>query len=247
MKMAATLFRLTLFFILFVIVQSRLYTWPPQTIHLPLPLLFSVVDYGAIGDGRHYDTAAIQEAIDACHSAGGGHVRFPPGTYLTATVYIKSGVYLVVEEGAKILGGTKLEDYPAERRRWYVVLAENATDVGITGGGVIDGHGMKFVKSFGEAKNVMVSWNETGACLGDECRPRLVGFLGSRNVRVWNIHLNEPAYWWCVLHPSFSLSPYLTSSNQLVLFFSLFFFFFAVESPLFHIFLFAYHIFILFI
>ena len=195
--MAATLlFHLTLFFLLFSIVQSRLYTLPPPTNQLPH--LFSVADYGAIGDGQHYDTAAIQAAIDACHSAGGGHVRFPPGTYLTATVFIKSGVYLVVEEGSKILGGTKLEDYPAESSRWYVVLAENATDVGITGGGVIDGHGMKFVKSFGEAKNVMVSWNETGACLGDECRPRLVGFLGSRNVRVWNIHLNEPAYWWCV-------------------------------------------------
>ncbi|RVW46991.1 hypothetical protein CK203_074464 [Vitis vinifera] len=162
----------------------------------PPPHLFSVADYGAIGDGLHYDTAAIQATIDACHSAGGGQIRFPPGTYLTATVYIKSGVYLVVEEGAKILGGTKLEDYPEESRRWYVLLAENATDVGITGGGVIDGHGMKFVKRFEEAKNVMVSWNETGACLGDECRPRLVGFLGCRNVRVWNIRLNEPAYWW---------------------------------------------------
>ncbi|KAJ9695725.1 hypothetical protein PVL29_010950 [Vitis rotundifolia] len=191
--MAATLFHITLFFLLFSIVQSRLYTLPQPTIQLPH--LFSVADFGAIGDGLHYDTAAIQATIDACHSAGGGHVRFPPGTYLTATVYIKSGVYLVVEEGAKILGGTKLEDYPAESRRWYVVLAENATDVGITGGGVIDGHGMKFVKRFEEAKNVMVSWNETGACLGDECRPRLVGFLGCRNVRVWNIRLNEPAYW----------------------------------------------------
>lgn len=111
----------------------------------------------------------------------------------------------MVEEGAKILGGTNLEDYPAESSRWYVVLAENATDVGITGGGAIDGHGMKFVKRFEKEKNVMVSWNETGACLGDECRPRLVGFIGCRNVRVWDIHLNEPAYWWCVLHPSFSI------------------------------------------
>lgn len=206
--MAATLFHITLFFLLFSIVQSRLYTLPQPIIQLPhLPHLFSVADYGAIGDGLHYDTAAIQATIDACHSAGGGQIRFPPGTYLTATVYIKSGVYLVVEEGAKILGGTKLEDYPEESRRWYVLLAENATDVGITGGGVIDGHGMKFVKRFEEAKNVMVSWNETGACLGDECRPRLVGFLGCRNVRVWNIRLNEPAYWWCVLHPlSLSLS-----------------------------------------
>ncbi|GFP89652.1 exo-poly-alpha-d-galacturonosidase [Phtheirospermum japonicum] len=32
-----------------------------------------------------------------------------------------------------------------------------------------------FVKRFDERKNVMVSWNETGACLGDECRPPVGG------------------------------------------------------------------------
>lgn len=71
-------------------------------------------------------------------------------------------------------------------------------DVGITGGGEINGQGLKFVKRFDERKNVMVSWNETGACLGDECRPRLVGFIGCRNVRIWDISFNEPAYWWYV-------------------------------------------------
>lgn len=94
-----------------------------------------------------------------------------------------------------MLGGTKLEDYPKEFNRWYVVLAENVSDVGITGGGVVDGQGLKFVKRFNERKNVMVSWNSTGACLGDECRPRLVGFIGCTNVKVWNVRLSEPAYW----------------------------------------------------
>lgn len=102
---------------------------------------------------------------------------------------------MVIEEGATILGGTKLEDYPRDAEKWYVVVAEDANDVGITGGGVIDGQGLKFVERFDERKNVMVSWNRTGSCYGDECRPRLVGFLGCRNVRVWNITLTDPAYW----------------------------------------------------
>lgn len=88
-----------------------------------------------------------------------------------------------------------MEDYPREAWRWYVVVAENATGVGITGGGVVDGQGLGFVERFDKKKNVMVSWNRTGACLGDECRPRLVGFLGCTNVRVWNVTLREPAYW----------------------------------------------------
>lgn len=165
-------------------------------------LRISVTDYGAFGDGAHYDTPHIQAAIDACSAASGGagvcRVVFPPRTYLTATVFLKSGVVLEVQRGAKILGGTKLEDYPAEASRWYVVLAEDAVDVGITGGGEINGQGLEFVERFDERKNVMLSWNRTGACLGDECRPRLVGFLRCRNVRVWNISLIEPAYWWCV-------------------------------------------------
>jgi hypothetical protein len=45
-------------------------------------------------------------------------------------------------------------------------------------------------------KNVMVSWSATGDCVGDECRPRLVGFIDSKDVRVLDITLNQPAYWW---------------------------------------------------
>lgn len=79
-----------------------------------------------------------------------------------------------------------------------MILAENASDVGITGGGVVDGQGLEFVVKFDQRKNVMVSWNQTGACSGDECRPRLVGFLDSTNVKVWNVTFTQPAYWWLV-------------------------------------------------
>lgn len=164
-------------------------------------LSLSVADYGATGRGRRYDTAAIQSAIDDCASAARRRrrtcqVHFPPGKYLTATLYLKSGVLLDVSRNATILGGTRLQDYPEKQEKWYVILAENAVDVGITGGGEINGQGLEFVQRFDERKNVMVSWNRTGACLGDECRPRLVGFVDCRNVRIWDISFNEPAYWW---------------------------------------------------
>ncbi|KAK2971668.1 hypothetical protein RJ640_019512 [Escallonia rubra] len=173
----------------------------------------SVKTYGAAGDGVQYDTIPIQAAIDACTSASTSttsgrpcHVTFPPGTYLTATLFLKSGVVLDIQQNATVLGGTlesdtrifhrlnttdgrtRLEDYPRNADRWYVVLAEDAAEVGITGGGEINGQGLKFVQRFDERKNVMVSWNRTGSCSGDECRPRLVGFIRSKNCNNTSIH-----------------------------------------------------------
>ena len=37
---------------------------------------FNVKKYGARGNGKKMDSPAIQKAIDACHKAGGGTVRF---------------------------------------------------------------------------------------------------------------------------------------------------------------------------
>ncbi|ESW34264.1 hypothetical protein PHAVU_001G138000 [Phaseolus vulgaris] len=182
-----------IFLLFFLLTQSLLATSSPPN---PILITLSVADFGAAGDASSYDTEPIQSAINSCPEGGPCHVIFPaPGKYLTATVFLKSGVVLVVEPGATILGGSRLEDYPKESLRWYVAVAENATDVGIRGGGVVDGQASKFVVREDPRKNVMVSWNQTGACLGDECRPRLIGFIGCNNVEVSNITLNHPAYW----------------------------------------------------
>lgn len=49
----------------------------------PAGAVLDVRQYGAAGDGKADDTAAIQAAIDAA-PAGGGTILFPPGTYLVA-------------------------------------------------------------------------------------------------------------------------------------------------------------------
>lgn len=46
--------------------------------------VFNVRDYGAKGDNATDDTAAIQAAINACATAGGGNVYFPAGQYVVA-------------------------------------------------------------------------------------------------------------------------------------------------------------------
>ena len=64
---------------------------------------FNVKSYGATGDGVTLDTNAINKAIEACSSAGGGTVYFPAGTYLSASIRLKSNINLFLDAGSTLL------------------------------------------------------------------------------------------------------------------------------------------------
>jgi hypothetical protein len=118
----------------------------------PVSRVFSVAAFGAAGDGRALDTAAIHRAIEACSQAGGGQVLFPPGRYLSGTVHLRSRVALRLEAGATLVGTTNLDQYvspevpsfmpEARWGKWHraLILGENVEDVTISGEGVIDGN-----------------------------------------------------------------------------------------------------------
>jgi polygalacturonase len=114
----------------------------------------NVRDHGAAADGVRLSTKSIQAAIDACATAGGGRVYFPPGRYLTGTIFLKSGVHLYLEAGAVLLGSRDLKDYPetVPAFRSYtdnytdksLIYGEKLENVGIGGPGTIDGQGAAF-------------------------------------------------------------------------------------------------------
>lgn len=58
---------------------------------------FNVSGYGAVGDGATNDTTAIQNALNAAASAGGGVVFFPRGVYMVDGVTFGSKVTLAGE------------------------------------------------------------------------------------------------------------------------------------------------------
>ncbi|MGE3818437.1 MAG: glycosyl hydrolase family 28-related protein [Isosphaeraceae bacterium] len=67
---------------------------PPAT-RRQTPWALNVRDFGAAGDGRADDTAAIQAAIDTAAREGGGTVAVPAGVYLCRTLTLRSKIHLV--------------------------------------------------------------------------------------------------------------------------------------------------------
>lgn len=122
----------------------------------------NVKDFGAVGDGVHEDTAAIQAAVSFLPE--GGRLWFPAGTYLTLPLCLKSRVTLDLDQGAVILGSAHRERYPivpsvtvdpltgAETLQagfegqefpcyQSLIQASYARDIAIVGRGAIDGNG----------------------------------------------------------------------------------------------------------
>src|SRR5690242_7363987 len=58
----------------------------------------------AVGDGITNSTKAIQQAIDDCAKGNGGIVSFKSGAYVTGALFLRSNVYLRVDQGVTLLG-----------------------------------------------------------------------------------------------------------------------------------------------
>lgn len=74
-------------------------------------LFFNVKQFGAKGDSATIETDAINKAIDAAVTAGGGTVYFPAGNYLSFSIHLKSNITLYLDNGAFLP--------PCNRRRQY--------------------------------------------------------------------------------------------------------------------------------
>ena len=111
---------------------------------------YNIRDYGAVDDGQTVCTAWIQRAIDLCGK--GDTVVIPAGTFLTGALYLKSHMTLFLEEGAKLLGSSNVEDFPVKGCPYegldqlcYASLLNTDgapyEDITIAGQGVIDANG----------------------------------------------------------------------------------------------------------
>lgn len=148
--------------------------------------LYDICDYGAKGDGQTLCTASIQKAIDTCSKSGGGTVYLPSGTFLTGTIYLKTGVTLRLDPACTLLGSKDLKDYPTtvQAFRSYtdnytnksLIYAEKAERIAITGSGIIDGQGASFEGPY------MV-------------RPYMIRIIECRDVTVEDVTIRNSPMW----------------------------------------------------
>jgi polygalacturonase len=161
---------------------------------------------GAVGDGMTVNTETIQNALDSLTMKAQGRTQtlaFPPGRWLTGPLELKSNVKIVLDGPRSFLEAVKSTDsWPIDDWKEHPSLpsddptpifrafihAYNQTNIEISGGGTINGHGdfwwdrktdEKYSPSMRKKAHV----------------PNLVHLVGCSDVKIENIVLtNSPHF-----------------------------------------------------
>jgi alpha-L-rhamnosidase len=163
------------------------------------PVQISIVDTGAVPDGKTLNTRSIQSAIDQLASNGGGTLIIPPGKFLSGALFLKPKVNLSIQASAVLAGSTNIEDYPSMPTRieghtqvWRPALinASGCDNLQITGDGTIQGGGKPYWDAFWAARKANAKTKNL-----DVDRPRNLFIEDSKNILVSGVSLRESGFW----------------------------------------------------
>ena len=121
--------------------------------------VYNILDFGAKGDNKTNNTAAINAAIDVAAKNGGGTVFFPAGNFLSFTIHLKSNITLFLDQGAVLIGDKekngvgydlpeedvwykKFQDFGHNYWRNSLIYGDSLNNVAIVGQGMIWGRGL---------------------------------------------------------------------------------------------------------
>jgi hypothetical protein len=144
---------------------------------------FDIMDFGAVGDGKTLDSAAIQRAVDAAFGAGGGRVIVGGGRqYLIGTVELKSGIEFHLANDAELLVSTDESHYTGRA----AINAQGVHGLRITGTGRINGRSREFMTHF-DAEDEW--WRPK------DFRPRLIVLTECKDIELHNFSIFEAPSW----------------------------------------------------
>ena len=182
----------------------------------------NVVDFGAVGDGKTLNTAALQAAIDRC--SPDEEVYLPAGVYRTGALDLHSDMALYLEKDAVLQGSEDPADYtPRIWSRFEGIEQEcyrsllnagtldhtagpNCRNILLYGQGTISGGGRvlaermieserEALKEYLAAHAALVATCENERTIPGRVRGRLINLSNCAHVRITGLTLQNGASW----------------------------------------------------
>jgi polygalacturonase len=165
----------------------------------PQVKVFDVAKYGAVGDGKALDSAAIQRALDeAAAYQGKAQVLVRGGKkYRIGTLELKGAIDFHLADDAELVASTEREDY-----RGGLVGSADAATMASSAGALIVATGVQGLrisgtgKLNGQAREFMTGYDSAGEWwLPKEFRPKMFVLTECRDLEVRDITFGGCICW----------------------------------------------------